>query len=65
MYLRFIGSDGSMRLSHGKVYNVNLKTKGNYIWVTMPVFEFRHNVFGMWKCPYSSPQSFAANWEKA
>ena len=65
MYLRFIGADGSMGLDHGKVYNVNVKTKNDYIWVTMPRFEFRHMVFGVWKCPYSSPQSFSANWEKA
>ena len=55
MNLKFIGTNGSMGLIHGKVYNVNVFTKLNYILVT-------------WKpdviCPYDSPQSFAANWAK-
>ena len=63
--LRFIGADGSMRLQHGKVYNIRLKTKNNYIWVIIPNFEFRHMSFWNWRCPYSSPQTFAANWERA
>ena len=65
MYLRFIGANGSMRLRHGKVYKVSVKTKDGYIWVIIPGFEFRDRVFKVWKCPYSSPQSFANNWEKA
>lgn len=64
MYLKFIGKNGSMRLSHGEVYNVNVKTKSDYIWVTIPMFEFREKVFGKWECPYSSPQTFSENWEK-
>ena len=63
MYLRFIGANGSMGLIHGKIYDVNVKTKNNYIWVTIPGFELRDRVFGKWECPYSSPQSFSANWE--
>lgn len=62
MKLKFIGTDGSMRLKHGKVYDVSVKTKNGYIWVTMPRFEFRGRVLGMWECPYSSPQSLSANW---
>ena len=62
MFLKFIGQDGSMRLKHDKVYNVRIESKNNYIWVVIPRFEFRHMVFDTWKCPYSSPQSFAANW---
>ena len=58
MYLKFVGKDKSMGLSHGKTYNVRVKTKNNYIWVEIP-----NILFGSWKCPYSSPQSFAANWQ--
>ena len=59
MYLKFVGEDKSMGLSHGRIYDVRVKTKKNYIWVEIP-----NVLFGAWRCPYSSPQSFAANWEK-
>lgn len=65
MFLRFIGANGSMGLTYGEVYEVRIKTKNDYIWVIIPMFQFRDKVFGKWECPYSSPQSFAANWEKA
>ena len=60
MILKFIGKDGSMGLKHGKNYMVSIHTSldGKYICV-------------QWQgkdkpcvCPYSSPQSFAANWER-
>lgn len=63
MYLRFIGADGSMGLRHGDTYDVKINVKNNYIWVIIPKFEFRYKVWGTWKCPYSSPQSLAANWD--
>ena len=65
MYLKFIGANCSMGLTRGEVYEVKIKIKDEYIWVIIPAFELRHKVFGKWKCPYSSPQSFASNWEKA
>jgi hypothetical protein len=60
MLLRFIGKDGSMGLKHGKKYNVTIGTSldNRYITVTWT------GEFGLARCPYSSPQSFAANWEK-
>lgn len=66
MRLKFIGADGSKQLTHGEVYDVEIKTtlKNDYIWVVMPKFEFRHMIFGVWKCPYSSPQALAKNWTK-
>lgn len=64
MRLRFIGMNGSMGLTSGVIYEVQVKSKGNYIWVIIPNFEFREKVFGTWRCPYSSPRSFSANWEK-
>mgnify|MGYP003515016951 CR=1 FL=1 len=33
MYLKFVGEDKSMGLSHGRTYHVRVKTKNNYIWV--------------------------------
>ena len=58
MYLKFVGEDKSMGLSYGRVYDVRVKSKNNYIWVEIP-----NVLFGAWRCPYSSPQSFAANWQ--
>lgn len=63
MFLKFIGADGSMGLTHGKTYDVDVKTKGKYIWVTIPKLEVREKVLKKWECPYSSPQTFSANWE--
>lgn len=63
MYLRFIDKQGSMRLDHGRVYDVIIKTKGEYIYVIIPTFEFRDKVFRRWECPYSSPQTLSENWE--
>jgi len=48
-----------MGISNGRIYDVRVKTKKDYILVEIP-----NVLFGAWKCPYSSPQSFAANWEK-
>ena len=62
MYLKFIGNNGSMGLCHGEIYEVRLKTKDDFIWVIIPNFELRDKVRGTWKCPYSSPATFAANW---
>lgn len=55
MHLKFIGKDGSMGLEHGKVYNVDIIDKHSCIWV-----KWGYNK----ECPYDSPQSFAANWER-
>ena len=55
MQLRFIGSDKSLGLRKGAVYKVKIYDSLNCIIV-------------MWDtglCPYSSPQSFAKNWEVA
>lgn len=64
MRLRFIGANGSMGLTSGVVYEVQVKSEGNYIGVMIPNFEFSEKTSGTWKCPYSSPESFAANWGK-
>lgn len=55
MYLKFIGENGSMGLTNGQVYKVNVSSKGEYIWVD----------WGFCKmCSYNSPESFAENWAK-
>lgn len=54
MRLRFIGADGSMNLVHGKVYDARVTVRKGYIWVKIGLF---------WRCPYSSQQAFANNWE--
>lgn len=59
MLLRFIGKDGSMGLRHGRNYKVTIGTSLDNRYITVK-----------WQgknkpcvCLYSSPQSFAANWE--
>lgn len=52
MYLRFIGTDGSMGLKFGKVYRVRVTSDNRYIYVQ----------WDNGRCPYSSPQTLAANW---
>lgn len=54
MRLRFIGADGSMNLKHGNVYNVKVSSRSGYIYVKIGC---------SWRCPYSSPKTFADNWE--
>lgn len=64
MLMQFIGESGSLRLEHGAIYDVRIKTKNDNIMVVIPKFEFRHMVCGTWRCLYSSPQTLAANWRK-
>ena len=59
MRLKFIGANGSMGLIKGQIYKVTVKTMGKYIWVT-----WQDKFLLYVSCPYSSPQSFAENWEK-
>lgn len=59
MKLRFIGKDGSMKLKHGRVYEiVKIITIDNYIyvmWTDGPGVNVRC-------CPYSSLSALCANW---
>jgi len=53
--MKFIGEDGSMGLRRGQIYNVQISSKGEYIWVD----------WGFCKmCSYESPESLAKNWAK-
>lgn len=54
MLLRFIGTDGSMGLKRGNIYNCSIATRGNDIWVSWS---------WLCECPYSSISALAANWE--
>jgi hypothetical protein len=58
MKLRFIGADGSMGLKHGEIYEVNL---GN-TYALITVYWMDKEGYAT-PCYYSSPQSFAKNWE--
>jgi hypothetical protein len=53
MKLRFIGTDGSMGLRKGRIYNVTIYDKLNHIVVA----------WSNGLCPYNSPQTLAKNWE--
>lgn len=57
MKLRFIGADGSMGLRRHHVYDVDIRsTKYGFI-----MAEWYDG--GLVRCPYTSPQAVAANWE--
>ena len=58
MKLRYKGEDGSMRLKHGKVYEVEIKTVRNYIVVIVKDSTLGHVV-----CPYGSPGSLSRYWK--
>lgn len=59
MNLKYIGEHGSMSLCYGQVYEVAIHANGAII---VTVF---HNHKRIATIPYSSPQTLAANWEKA
>ena len=57
MILKFIGADNSLGLKNGRTYDVNVRSVDRYI-----VVSIASGWFDDLTCPYSSPQSFAANW---
>ena len=57
MRLKFIGADNSLGLKNGRTYNVDVRSVDEYIYVHIAAGWFDDIT-----CPYSSPQSFAANW---
>ena len=59
MKLRFIGADGSLGLKHGEVYDVRLST----IEEVIKAHAWSRDDSFYVCCPYSSPKSFAKNWE--
>lgn len=58
MKLRYKGTDGSMRLKTGQVYDVEIKTVRNYI-----VVFIKDSKLGNKACPYGSPGSLARYWK--
>lgn len=61
--LRFIGTDGSMGLTHGRVYDVKLTVKGNWLWVSWtPHGPWPTSGEPLRACPYETTQAFANNW---
>lgn len=59
MWLRFIGKDGSMGLTHGTVYHCTIKTMGGYIWVRWNDKDIKDPSF-----PYKSFKEFLSEWEE-
>lgn len=53
MRLRFIGTDGSLGLRHGRVYDVSFNSHRGRVYVTSPVH-----------CPYASDVAFWRNWQQ-
>lgn len=53
--LKFIGADGSMRLEHGKYYNVEIYSMGGFLWVKWYLPEIN-------SCPYLSLKTLTDNW---
>lgn len=59
---KFIGKDGSMGYSHGKVYRGSVTVFANGKTIFVPgVFPF--NLYKI-TIPYSSPIMFEKNWER-
>lgn len=52
MEARFIGENGSMGLVHNRIYNIQIWSKGDYIFVG----------WGPRACPYSNLQKLHENW---
>lgn len=61
---RFIGEDGSMGLTHGNVYLVNLTVERHTaFYKAMPTARLPE-LSSNWKCPYQSWETFLENWER-
>ena len=60
MRLKFIGTDGSMGLEYGKVYDCQIESIAPYVYVTWIDWERAVQV----RCPYSSLRALLANWEE-
>lgn len=58
MKLRFIGTDGSLSLQHGKVYDVTLKILNQQVIAIIKTGWISDTI-----CPYGSMRAFANNWE--
>lgn len=59
MWLRFIGEDGLMGLTHGVVYNCSIKSMGSYLWVTWKNKEINNP-----SCPYKTFAELLSDWEE-
>ena len=60
MKLKFIGTDGSMGLTHGGEYFIGISSHTDDTQISI----YWHNDGLRHECLYSSPATFAANWAK-
>lgn len=68
MEAKFIGSDGSMGLRHGDVYDITITIDGSYIWVNWESKEIGKAILQLLGgtpscCPYSNEQALRENWD--
>mgnify|MGYP006993708715 CR=1 FL=1 len=68
MEARFIGSDGSMGLSYGKIYNITITKDARYVWVNWESKEIGKTILQLLggtpsRCPYRNEQTFHENWD--
>lgn len=68
MESRFIGSDGSMCLRHGKIYNITITKDANYVLVNWELKEIGKTILQLLgitpsRCPYHSEQTLRENWD--
>lgn len=68
MEARFIGSNGSMGLRHGRVYNITITKDARYVWVNWEsngiVGTFLQLLCGTpSRCPYHNEQTLRENWD--
>lgn len=68
MEARFIGSNGSMGLRHGKVYDITITKDARYVWVNWEPKEIGKTILQLLgitpsSCPYRNEQTFRENWD--
>lgn len=68
MEARFIGSNGSMDLRHGEVYDITITKDARYIWVNWEYKKIGKTILQLLggvpsRCPYRNEQTLRENWD--
>lgn len=68
MEARFIGSNGSMGLRHGEVYDITITKDARYIWVNWEHKKIGKTILQLLggvpsRCPYCNEQTLRENWD--